>query len=66
MDLPSAARGGAQAGGLARGGPRPPVAVLAPTDEEAAAHRAYLEALDAASRGNCVWLALERESGQAA
>jgi len=66
MDLPSAARGGAQAGGVARGGPRPPVAVLAPTDEEAAAHRAYLEALDAASRGRCVWLALEREAGEAA
>jgi DNA polymerase-3 subunit epsilon len=35
------------------------VVVLAPSDEELAAHRAYLEALDRESRGRCVWFALE-------
>jgi DNA polymerase-3 subunit epsilon len=35
--------------------------ILAPTDEELAAHRAYLAALDKDSRGRCVWLALEAE-----
>ncbi|HVJ73728.1 MAG TPA: hypothetical protein VNB03_06860 [Casimicrobiaceae bacterium] len=38
----------------------------APTSAEMEAHRAYLAALDAASRGHCVWLALEREVGLAA
>ena len=33
--------------------------VIAPTDEEMAAHRAYLVDLDRASKGACVWLALE-------
>src|SRR5436190_1878060 len=36
------------------------LAVLAPTDEELAAHREYLAALDRDSKGLCVWLALER------
>ena len=66
MDLPSGAAAGARAGGVVRGGPRPSVLVLAPSDGELAAHRAYLEALEAASRGRCVWLALEREAGEAA
>ena len=66
MDLPSGAAAGGRAGGVVRGGPRPPVLVLAPSDGELAAHRAYLEALEAASRGRCVWLALEREAGEAA
>jgi len=39
--------------------PRVPLAVLLPSDEELAAHRAYLEALDRESKGRCVWLALE-------
>ena len=35
---------------------RPPLAVLAPSAEELAAHAAYLEALDRESKGNCLWL----------
>jgi len=35
---------------------RPPLAVLAPSVEELAAHAAYLEALDRESKGNCLWL----------
>lgn len=66
MDLPSSAAAGASVRGVARGGPRPPVLVLAPSAGELEAHRAYLDALDAASRGSCVWLALEREAGEAA
>ena len=66
MDLPKAAVAtSAQASG-GDAGPRPAILVIAPTDAELAAHRAYLEALDAASRGRCVWLALEREIGRAA
>jgi DNA polymerase-3 subunit epsilon len=42
--------------------PRGPLAVLAPTDDELAAHAAYLAALDGESKGRCLWLAL----GQAA
>lgn len=64
--LPSPAAAAAGRPGSARGGPRPPVIVLGPTDDEACAHRGYLEALEAASRGRCVWLALEREAGEAA
>jgi DNA polymerase-3 subunit epsilon len=33
--------------------------VVAPSEEELAAHRAYLAALDRESKGRCVWLALE-------
>ena len=36
------------------------LAVLAPTDEELAAHREYLASLDRDSKGRCVWLALEK------
>ena len=66
MDLPKAAVAGS--GGTAAGeaGPRPAILVVAPSEAELAAHRAYLEALDAASRGQCVWLAIEREIGKAA
>ena len=40
---------------------RPPLPVIAPSDEELAAHRAYLEALNRESKGRCVWvLAAER------
>jgi DNA polymerase-3 subunit epsilon len=65
MELPKAAIAGA---GLAAGtaGPRPAILVVAPSEDELAAHHAYLEALEAASRGRCVWLALDREIGQAA
>jgi DNA polymerase-3 subunit epsilon len=39
--------------------PRVPLAILVPSEEELAAHRAYLDALDRESKGRCVWLALE-------
>jgi len=35
---------------------RPTLAVIAPSEEELAAHRAYLEALHRESKGRCVWL----------
>ncbi len=66
MDLPRAASGAADAPGAAPAGPRPAVIVLAPTPEELAAHRAYLDALDTSSKGRCLWLALEREAGEPA
>ena len=62
MDLPkSAVAATAPMPTAAEAGPRPAILVIAPSESELAAHRAYLEALDAASRGRCVWLALERE-----
>jgi DNA polymerase III subunit epsilon len=66
MELPSQAGAGAGAGRATPRGPRPAIPVLAPTDDELAAHRAYLDALEASSRGRCVWRALERERGEAA
>jgi DNA polymerase-3 subunit epsilon len=39
----------------APGAQRQPLRVLPATDEELQAHQLYLEALDAASRGGCVW-----------
>lgn len=39
---------------------RPKLRVLPAADEELAAHAAYLEALDKASRGNCVWKMAEQ------
>ncbi|HQR11450.1 MAG TPA: DNA polymerase III subunit epsilon [Casimicrobiaceae bacterium] len=36
---------------------RPALRVIAPTSEEAEAHRAYLEALQSETKGRCVWLA---------
>ena len=66
MDLPKAAIAGAHDAAGGESGPRPVVLVVLPTEAELAAHHAYLEALDAASRGRCVWLALDREIGKAA
>ena len=66
MDLPKASVAAAAHAHGVDAGPRPAILVIAPTESELAAHRAYLEVLDAASRGRCVWLALEREIGQAA
>ena len=66
MDLPKSAVASASSAHGGEAGPRPAVLVIVPTEAELAAHRAYLEALDAASRGRCVWLALEREIGRAA
>jgi DNA polymerase-3 subunit epsilon len=43
------------------GATRAPLIVLLPSDEEMAAHRAYLDALDRESRGRCLWLSLARE-----
>jgi DNA polymerase-3 subunit epsilon len=40
---------------------RPALVVLRASDEEMAAHRAYLDALDRESKGRCVWLTLLRE-----
>jgi len=42
------------------GRPRVALVVPMPTDEELAAHREYLEALDRESKGRCVWMTLER------
>jgi DNA polymerase-3 subunit epsilon len=39
---------------------RPVLIVLAPSEDELAAHLAYLEALDREAKGGCVWLALDR------
>jgi DNA polymerase-3 subunit epsilon len=39
----------------------PPVIVLAPTEQELAAHRAYLAELDRETKGHCLWLALEQD-----
>jgi DNA polymerase-3 subunit epsilon len=66
MDLPKATVGGADGLTTGTSGPRPAVLVVLPTDDELAAHRAYLEALDGASRGRCVWLMLDREIDKAA
>jgi len=66
MDLPKVPVAGTERTGLSGFGPRPAILVVAPTSAEMEAHRAYLAALDAASRGHCVWLALEREVGLAA
>jgi DNA polymerase-3 subunit epsilon len=49
----------------AAGRPRGPLVVLAPTDEELAAHRAYLEALDKESKGRCLWLTLSQTAAAA-
>lgn len=65
MDLPAPAGAAGGAGGARLDGPRPAVLVLAPTPEEEAAHAAYLADLDTASKGRCVWLALEREGAPA-
>ncbi|MEO8346656.1 MAG: DNA polymerase III subunit epsilon [Betaproteobacteria bacterium] len=37
---------------------RPMLRVIAPTSEEAEAHRLYLEALDRETKGRCLWLAV--------
>jgi DNA polymerase-3 subunit epsilon len=66
MDLPAATVAGARDEAGVAAGPRPAILVVLPTEAELAAHAAYLEALDAASRGRCVWLALDREIDKAA
>ena len=62
--------GAGEASGPARGGEaqravsaeRPPLPVIEPTPAEQAAHAAWLDRLDAASDGHCVWRRLDRES----
>jgi DNA polymerase III subunit epsilon len=39
---------------------RAPLIVMLPSDDEIAAHHAYLESLDRESKGRCLWLTLER------
>jgi DNA polymerase-3 subunit epsilon len=60
MAAPPLSAAEAETGGrtAARAGPRPGVAVVAPTDAELAMHRDYLAALDVESGGRCLWLAL--------
>jgi DNA polymerase-3 subunit epsilon len=45
---------------------RATLVVILPTEEELAAHAAYLAALDKESRGRCLWLAQEAEARLAA
>ena len=45
---------------------RATLVVILPSEEELAAHAAYLAALDKESRGHCVWLAQEAEAKLAA
>jgi DNA polymerase III subunit epsilon len=59
IDIAVPAPAGLLAAGAGAGIPRVPLMVLMPSEEELAAHRAYLEALDRESKGRCVWLALE-------
>jgi DNA polymerase-3 subunit epsilon len=60
IDLGSGPRGDGGGGAhRADAGPRPALRVIAPTSAEAAAHAAYLAALDKDSKGRCVWCALE-------
>jgi DNA polymerase-3 subunit epsilon len=54
--VPAVAGGGLNRARAAR--PRVPLAVPAPSEEELAAHAAYLEDLDRESKGRCVWRAL--------
>jgi len=49
---------GAAAAEALASGRRAPLRVVAPTPEEAEAHAAYLAALDAESKGRCIWLAV--------
>ena len=43
---------------------RPPLRVIAPLEEELAAHRDYLAALERESKGRCIWLVLESAPGR--
>ena len=57
LAVPSAVIAVAPFGTGVRDSARPPLRVIAPSDDELAEHRAYLEALDRESKGRCVWLA---------
>ena len=45
---------------------RATLVVILPSEEELAAHTAYLAALDKESRGRCMWLAQEAQAKLAA
>ena len=47
-------------------GARPVLTVIVPTQDEAHAHAAYLEALDRETKGRCVWLRVEAAIAAAA
>ncbi|MEO5700627.1 MAG: DNA polymerase III subunit epsilon [Casimicrobiaceae bacterium] len=49
------------AGASAASALRLALSIVAPSDDELAAHRAYLAELERESKGRCVWLALEAE-----
>ena len=53
-------------GAMETAGARVALVVIAPTAEEADAHRAYLAALDREAKGRCVWLALQHVRIEAA
>ena len=61
MAPPAPARSAVALAGAMIANARFPLLVVGPSDDEMAAHLAYLEALDRESKGRCVWLALARE-----
>ncbi|MFO1281158.1 MAG: DNA polymerase III subunit epsilon [Burkholderiales bacterium] len=60
MDLPAATIARDRSLPRHEGDGRPALVVVAATPEEEEAHRVYLEELDRASKGRCVWLGLAR------
>lgn len=67
IDIASASPLAALAAGAAGTSPlRLALSIVAPSDDELDAHRAYLAELDRESKGRCVWLALEAEPALAA
>jgi DNA polymerase III subunit epsilon len=58
VPLPFASGGAADLRPSWQAGARAPIALIVPSSEELAVHREYLAALDAESKGRCVWLAL--------
>jgi DNA polymerase-3 subunit epsilon len=54
---PASVGAAAAAAGVPAAGSRPPIKVIAPTPAELAAHAEYLAALDAESKGRCIWAA---------
>ena len=59
IDLEPMAAAGGDAGEMATAA----LAVLKATEDELAAHESYLDALDKASRGQCLWRRLQSEEG---
>ena len=46
-------------------GRRIPLIVILPSEEEAAAHEAYLQSLQRESKGRCIWLTMEHAAAAA-